>query len=85
MSTVHVGESPEEIEFLKKGTGPWRTLLEELGVWNSLAGTAVVPGGALSDIGFLDATVIAARGAVGRHGPDRLRALGVTLASWPAQ
>ena len=34
VSTVHVGESPEEIEFLKKGTGPWRTLLEELGVWN---------------------------------------------------
>jgi aminodeoxyfutalosine deaminase len=32
--SVHVGESPEEIQFLRDGTGGWRTLLEQLGAWN---------------------------------------------------
>ena len=32
--TVHVGESPEEMEFLETGTGPFRALLERLGVWD---------------------------------------------------
>jgi cytosine/adenosine deaminase-related metal-dependent hydrolase len=32
--SMHVGESPEEIEFLRSGRGPWRDLLEARGVWN---------------------------------------------------
>ena len=32
--SVHVGESVEEVQFLRDGTGAWRDLLEELGVWN---------------------------------------------------
>jgi cytosine/adenosine deaminase-related metal-dependent hydrolase len=32
--SVHVGESPEEIQFLRDGTGAWRELLEGLGAWN---------------------------------------------------
>jgi len=32
--SVHLGESPEEIEFLHTGRGPFRELLEELGAWN---------------------------------------------------
>jgi len=31
--TVHLGESPEEVEFLRTGRGPIRRLLEDLGVW----------------------------------------------------
>ncbi len=31
--SVHVGESAEEIRFLRDGTGPWRDLLSRLGVW----------------------------------------------------
>ena len=31
--SVHVGESREEIEFLQYGTGRWRQMLEQLGVW----------------------------------------------------
>jgi cytosine/adenosine deaminase-related metal-dependent hydrolase len=32
--SVHVGESAEEIQFLRDGTGAWRELLERLGAWN---------------------------------------------------
>ena len=32
--SVHLGESPEEVEFLRGGGGAWRELLEGLGVWN---------------------------------------------------
>jgi aminodeoxyfutalosine deaminase len=32
--SVHLGESPEEIQFLRDGTGAWRELLGQLGVWN---------------------------------------------------
>ena len=31
---MHLGESPEEIQFLRDGTGAWRELLEQLGAWN---------------------------------------------------
>ena len=32
--SVHLGESAQEIEFLRHGTGEWRELLETLHVWN---------------------------------------------------
>ncbi len=31
--SVHLGESPEEVRFLRDGTGPWRDLLERIGAW----------------------------------------------------
>lgn len=34
--SVHLGESGEELEFLRLGTGPWRLILEELGVWTDI-------------------------------------------------
>jgi cytosine/adenosine deaminase-related metal-dependent hydrolase len=33
-TTVHVGESPEEMDLLLTGSGPWRDLLESIGAWN---------------------------------------------------
>jgi cytosine/adenosine deaminase-related metal-dependent hydrolase len=33
--SVHLGESPEEIELLHKGTGPWRAILELIGAWRN--------------------------------------------------
>jgi len=32
--SIHLGESPEEIHFLREGLGPWRELLTKLGVWS---------------------------------------------------
>ena len=34
--SVHVAESAEELEFLRTGSGPFRELLEDLGVWNPM-------------------------------------------------
>jgi len=31
--SVHLGESPEEVELLREGTGPWRGILEMIGAW----------------------------------------------------
>ena len=31
--SVHLGESAEEVEFLEKGSGPWRGMLETIGAW----------------------------------------------------
>jgi len=32
--SVHLAESREELEFLRDGTGAWRTILDRLGAWN---------------------------------------------------
>ena len=32
--SIHLGESPEELEFLRSGRGPWRDLLERIGRWD---------------------------------------------------
>ena len=33
-SSVHLAESPEEVELLQTGQGPWRRVLEQLGAWD---------------------------------------------------
>jgi cytosine/adenosine deaminase-related metal-dependent hydrolase len=33
-SSVHLGESEAEVEFLREGTGPFREMLGDLGVWD---------------------------------------------------
>ncbi len=85
VSSVHLGESPEEVEFLQRGSGGWRDLLRDAGAW---ADTWRAPGCSpvtyLSDMGFLDARVLAVH-AVQCSGDDlaRLEALGTTVVSCP--
>jgi cytosine/adenosine deaminase-related metal-dependent hydrolase len=85
VSSVHLSESVDEIEFLREGSGGWRTLLQELGVWNkdwSPPGKSPVE--YLSDIGFLDSRVLAVHGVqCSGEDLDRLRALDVTIVSCP--
>jgi len=85
VSTVHLGESPEEIEFLKRGSGPFRTLLETIGAWNEeWRAPATSPVAYLSDLGFLDRSVLAVHG-VQFDGEDlsTLATLGMTIVSCP--
>ena len=85
VSSVHLGESPEEIEFLAYGTGPCRDLLMTLGAWtDEWKAPAVSPVEYLADAGFLDSRVLAVHG-VQFDGDDltRLRALGTTVVACP--
>lgn len=85
LSTVHLGESQDEVEFLKDGSGAWRTLLEELGVWtDEWTPPGCSPVEYLADLGFLDSRVVVVHG-VQFSGDDlaTLRSLGVTVVSCP--
>jgi cytosine/adenosine deaminase-related metal-dependent hydrolase len=85
VTSVHLGESPEEIEFIKRGTGPWRGLLEELGVWTDAwepPGTSPVE--YLDQLGFLDRRVLAVHGVqFDGDDLDRLRSRDMTIVSCP--
>ena len=85
VSTVHLGESPEEVEFLSTGQGAWCDLLRELGVWNnSWKVPRSSPVRYLADVGFLDSRVIAVH--VVQCSQDdlvRLRAAGTSVVSCP--
>ena len=85
VSSVHLGESPEEVELLRAGTGPWRELLQGLGAWNEAWQIPrQSPVKYLADMGFLDESVLAVHG-VQFDAADlaRLRALNVTVVSCP--
>ena len=84
-SSVHLAESTEELEFIRSGSGPWRRLLEDLGVWDP---GWVPPGGSpvkfLDDSGFLDGRVLAVHGVQMTGGDlERLAARGTTLVTCP--
>ena len=76
---VHLGESPEEVEFLAHGTGPWRDAARRRSASGPTTGRppGVSPVEYLADLGFLDSRVLAVHG-VQFDGDDlaRLRALG---------
>lgn len=83
--SVHLSESAEEVEFIRSGTGPWRTFLEEIGSWDP---AWVAPGGSpvqyLDENGFLDSRVLAVHGVQMTAGDlARLAKRGVTLVACP--
>jgi cytosine/adenosine deaminase-related metal-dependent hydrolase len=83
--TVHLGESAEEIEFIRTGLGPLRGLLEDLGVWNDAwrpPGHGVVE--YLATAGYLQPGLLAVHG-VHLNDDDlvRLRRAGAVLVTCP--
>ena len=85
LSSVHLGESAEEIELLARGTGGWKSLLQEFGVWtDAWRVPRLSPVGYLQELGFLDGSVLAVH-AVQLEGEDlsRLSALQATVVSCP--
>lgn len=84
-TSVHVGESPEEVQLLRDGSGPWRTRLQELGAWRddwTPPGTG--PGEYLCDLGVLEAGSLAVHGVqLTDRELDRLAAADVTLVTCP--
>src|SRR4029434_9564630 len=85
VTSVHLSESPEEMEFIRRGSGPCRQLLEELAVWtDAWVSPGTSPVEYLEQIGFLDRRVLAVHG-VQFDGDDlgRLRARDMTIVSCP--
>jgi cytosine/adenosine deaminase-related metal-dependent hydrolase len=85
VSSVHLSESPEEVEFIQHGTGGWRELLGTVGAWSDeWRAPGVSPVRYLADLGFLDARVLVVHGAqCSAEDLSRLRALGITVVACP--
>ena len=85
VSSVHLGESAEEVEFIGRGTGGWRDLLTGIGAWtDAWRAPGVSPVQYLADLGFLDSRVLAVHGIqCDGDALTRLRRLGTTIVSCP--
>jgi len=85
ITTVHLAESGEEVQLLADGSGPWRALLERIGVWtDAWQPPACSPVAYLQRRGFLDAATLVVHGV--QCTPDdiaRLAHIGATLVSCP--
>jgi cytosine/adenosine deaminase-related metal-dependent hydrolase len=82
---VHLGESQEEMEFLRSGRGPIRALLERLGAWNE---SWTSPGGDpveyLDHLGYLQAGCLAVHGVhLSNEALARLRARDAVIVTCP--
>ena len=83
--SVHVGESLDEMQFLREGTGAWRELLGRLGVWNEgWHAPGCGPVEYLDRLGLLNARLLAVHGTQLDDGElARLTAAGATLVTCP--
>lgn len=85
VTSVHVGESPAEVQLLRDGTGPWRDRLAALGVWRAdWTPPGRGPADYLCDLGVI------APGTLAVHGVQltdaelaRLAQCGATLVTCP--
>jgi cytosine/adenosine deaminase-related metal-dependent hydrolase len=83
--TVHLGESPEEVEFLRSGLGPFRRMLEQIGVWEVTWEPPMTgPVDYLATLGYLGPKTLVVHGVHLSQGElDRLRRLGSVLVTCP--
>jgi aminodeoxyfutalosine deaminase len=85
VSSVHLGESLDEVRFLDSGDGPFRALLERVGAWNpSWDVPKCGPADYLARLGVLSPRLLAVHGV--RLRDDELKLLaehGTTLVTCP--
>jgi cytosine/adenosine deaminase-related metal-dependent hydrolase len=83
--SVHLGESAQEIEFLRDGTGEWRALLDALGAWNpDWTAPACGPVAYLDRLGLVSDRLIAVHGVQLTDGElARLAGAGATVVTCP--
>ena len=84
-STIHLGESAAEVEFLKHGTGPCRAALDEVGKWDaSWLPPHCNPVEYLDRLGFIDDRILIVHGVqFGADELQRLAAKGATIVTCP--
>jgi cytosine/adenosine deaminase-related metal-dependent hydrolase len=84
-SSVHLGESDAEIEFLRRGTGAYRRLLEDIGKWDpSWKPPGCSPVEYIDQMGFLDSRLLIVHGVhFGSKDLERVAAKGATLVTCP--
>ncbi len=83
--SVHLGESAEEVEFLEKGSGPWRGMLETIGAWrDDWQIPACDPVAYLDRHGVIDQKTLVVHGVqFGDRALSRLAEIGATLVTCP--
>ena len=83
--SVHVAESPEEVEFVGSGGGGWPDLLKRLGAWDpGWRAPRCSPVAYLDRLGFWDGRALAVHAVqAGERDLERLAALGVTVVTCP--
>lgn len=83
--SVHLGESPEEVELLAHGTGPWRAMLQMIGAWrDDWEVPRCGPVQFLERHGVIDAHTLVVHGVqFDEEALARLRTLGATLVTCP--
>jgi cytosine/adenosine deaminase-related metal-dependent hydrolase len=83
--SVHLGESAQEVQFLRDGSGEWRSLLQSLGVWNpSWTPPCCGPVDYLDRMGMLNTRLIAVHGAQFTDAElSRLSSAGATVVACP--
>jgi len=83
--SVHLGESPEEIQFLRDGTGAWRELLGRIGAWtDQWQAPGCDPVEYLDQLGLVNGRLLAVHGTqLEQTGLARLAAARATLVACP--
>lgn len=83
--SVHAGESPQEVELLRTGGGPWQERLVALGAWrDGWTAPGCGPGDYLCDLGVIGADTLVVHGVqLSDAELARIRACGATLVTCP--
>jgi cytosine/adenosine deaminase-related metal-dependent hydrolase len=85
ITSVHLGESPEEVEMLAHGTGPWPGMLRVVGVWRDDWNVPHCgPVEYLDGLGILDARTLVVHGVqFDDRALARLASIGATVVTCP--